>query len=199
MYCGKCGTNVPEGAKFCPSCGANLSSRYTTANGSSQYQSNPYQNQSNPYQYQNNQYQNNQYQNYQYQNNQYQYQYTQAQPGVGFVEAIKRFFTHYADFNGRARRSEYWYVVLFNALVSIVLVGISINANSISILSSLWSIATFVPSLALCVRRLHDVGKGWTWLLWVLLPIAGPIILLVQYCKDSEPGANQYGPSPKYL
>lgn len=191
MYCGRCGTNVPEGAKFCPSCGAELSSRYTTANGSSQEQGSPYRNQSNPYQYQNRQYQNDPYQSG-------QYRYTQEQPGVSFPEAIKRFFTHYADFSGRSRRSEYWYVILFNMIVSTVLTAVFKDANGISIVASLWSIAILIPSLALCVRRLHDAGKGGVWLLWILLPIAGPIILLVQYCKDSEPGANQYGPSPKY-
>lgn len=63
-------------------------------------------------------------------------------------------------------------------------------------ISNLWSLAILVPNLALSVRRLHDVGKSWVWILWSFLPIVGQIILLIQYCKDSAP-ANQWGPNPK--
>lgn len=69
----------------------------------------------------------------------------------------------------------------------------------LAFLGTLWSVGTLVPSLALCVRRLHDVGKRGTWFLFILLPIAGPIILLVQYCTDSNQGVNPYGPSSKYM
>lgn len=124
--------------------------------------------------------------------------YMQTLPPVGFVDAVKSYFTHYADFSGRARRSEYWYAVLFQILVTAVLGAIASGSEGLGILTTLWSIATFVPGLAVCVRRLHDVGKSGVWYLWLVLPIAGGIILLVQYCKDSEAGPNQYGPSPKY-
>lgn len=125
--------------------------------------------------------------------------YTQTLPPVRFVDAVKSFFNHYADFSGRSRRSEYWYVVLFNIIVAAVLGMLLSISDGFAILSTLWSIGTIVPGLALCVRRLHDVGKSGAWFLWILLPIAGPIILLVQYCTDSQQGPNQYGPSPKYL
>lgn len=131
----------------------------------------------------------------QYQNG---YYYGQPAPSIGFIDAVVRCFTHYADFSGRARRSEYWYVFLLQIIVSAVLGMLVSISDGFSILSMLWSIGTLVPGLALCVRRLHDVGKSGIWLLWILLPIIGPIILLVQYCADSQHGPNQYGPSPKY-
>lgn len=132
-------------------------------------------------------------------NGQGQVGYGQTAPSIGFVDAVKSFFNHYADFNGRARRSEYWYVVLFQILMVFVFGILASISGSLGFLYTLWCLGTLVPGLALCVRRLHDVGKSGVWFLWILLPIAGPIILLVQYFTDSQPGANQYGPSPKYM
>jgi uncharacterized membrane protein YhaH (DUF805 family) len=83
----------------------------------------------------------------------------------------------YTVFTGRARRAEYWYFVLFNAIISIILgilgkaIGIfNITMGTIgsemNILSAIYGLAVFLPSLAVCVRRLHDVGKsGWMILL----------------------------------
>ncbi len=112
---------------------------------------------------------------------------------VGFLEAVALFFSRYADFKGRSRRSEYWWVMLFNVIVSVVLV---LLPDSLAFLSSLWSLAILVPSLAICIRRLHDVGKSGWWYLFILIPLVGGIILLVQFCKDSTED-NQWGPNPK--
>ena len=112
---------------------------------------------------------------------------------------------HYADFNGRARRSEYWYFVLFNFIVSIliglllgVIAGV-LNVPALVYLAYLWSLAVFIPSLAVSVRRLHDIGRSGWWLLLSLIPLVGAIILIIWYCTDSQPGANQYGPNPKEM
>lgn len=130
---------------------------------------------------------------------------------MGFIDAIKNVFSHYADFNGRARRSEYWYFTLFNIIVSSALSGIGrflayllpltsefqqdIIAESLSVI---WSIAILIPSIALVVRRLHDIGKsGWSYLV-ILIPIVGFFIILVWVCTDSDRGMNEYGDSPKY-
>ena len=117
-----------------------------------------------------------------------------------FTEAVKSVFSKYATFSGRARRSEYWYFVIFAVLVSIVVeaVGKLIGgANFAKVLSGIWSLVILVPSLALDWRRLHDIGKsGWWWLLG-FVPVVGWIILIVWACKDSDPGENQYGPNPK--
>ena len=112
---------------------------------------------------------------------------------------------HYADFTGRARRSEYWYFVLFNFIVSI-LIGLSLgviagllNVPALVYLAYLWSLAVFIPSLAVSVRRLHDIGRSGWWLLLSLIPLVGSIILIIWHCTDSQPGANQYGPNPKEM
>ena len=109
---------------------------------------------------------------------------------VSFIDAIKLAFTHYADFKGRSRRSEYWWFALFNMIVGFILGAV------LSDFSWIWELAVLVPSLALCVRRLHDVGKSGWYYLWMLLPLVGWIMVLVQFCKDSTED-NQWGPNPK--
>lgn len=121
---------------------------------------------------------------------------------MSFGAAISSFFTKYATFSGRARRSEFWYVVLFTTLVSIVISivapGPFMDFNGVmvqqqSMLSNLWSLATLVPSLALTWRRLHDVNKSGNYFFFVFLPIVGWIILFIQLVKDSAAGENVYG------
>ena len=110
---------------------------------------------------------------------------------VSFVEAVKLYFTRYADFKGRSRRSEYWWVVLFNMLVSTVI------GMTIADLAAVWSLITLIPSLALCIRRLHDTGRSGWWVLINLIPLVGSIIMIVFLCQDSTED-NQWGPNPKY-
>ena len=110
----------------------------------------------------------------------------------------------YVDFKGRARRAEYWNFVLFNVLISIALtlidifiIGIDPFAGESGILSNLYSLAVFLPSLGVLVRRLHDVGKsGWFFLI-VLIPLIGAIWLLILLFIDGEQGENKWGPNPK--
>lgn len=115
---------------------------------------------------------------------------------MSFVDAVKSVFTQYVGFNGRARRSEYWYFFLFNFIVALVLsvIGQAIGSN---ILSTLWSLAVLLPGIAVGIRRLHDINKSGWWLLISLVPIVGTILVIVWCCKDSDPGENQYGPNPK--
>ena len=98
------------------------------------------------------------------------------------------FFKNYANFQGRASKSEYWWVFLFNIIVSFT-VGL------IPVLGSIISLALFIPGLSLFIRRLHDTGKAWPYIFMGLIPIAGAIILIIQLVKDSE-GDNQWGPGP---
>jgi uncharacterized membrane protein YhaH (DUF805 family) len=109
----------------------------------------------------------------------------------------------FAQFSGRSRRKEYWMFFLFNTLIGIVLygAGLALRANGIGkILLGLYFVylvAVIIPCLAVSVRRLHDTGKsGWLFLL-ILIPIVGPIILLVFFMVAGNPGANEYGPDPK--
>lgn len=114
----------------------------------------------------------------------------QDKESVGIVEATKLFFVRYADFGGRSRRSEYWW-----ASLAIGLIGGMLSVV-VPELSGLWSLAILVPSIAICVRRLHDIGKSGWWYLLILIPLVGTILLLIWYCTDST-GDNQWGPNPK--
>ena len=173
MFCKNCGNIMNDDEKFCKSCGAPAP-----------------QPQQNNYGYQQNSYQQPQQGGYGYQQNGYQSY--QAKPGVSFGDAIRLYFSNFTNFNGRARRSEYWYASLFVFLVNLVVGMVAPD------LAGILSLVFFLPSLSVAIRRLHDVGKSGWFYLWILLPLAGSIILLIQFCKDSVPGANQYGPSTKY-
>lgn len=109
---------------------------------------------------------------------------------MGFMEAVKACFAKYATFDGRACRSEYWYWVLFNFLVGIFL-------GWIPYLGTILSILFILPSIAVSVRRLHDIGKSGWWYLLSIIPIIGWVAMIYFCVLDSQPGVNQYGPNPK--
>jgi uncharacterized membrane protein YhaH (DUF805 family) len=117
---------------------------------------------------------------------------------MGFVDAIKSGFNNYVNFQGRARRSEYWFWFLFTFLLSIV-ASIIDGVLGIYLLAGLAMLATILPSIAVGVRRLHDTGRSGFWLFIALIPLVGAIVLIIFYVSDSQPGANQYGPNPKGL
>ena len=125
-------------------------------------------------------------------------------PGVGFVEAIQICFSKYATFEGRARRSEYWFYTLFIWAVQMILYILGIirlgksPEDGTNILMSIFSLATLLPSLAVFWRRMHDIGKSGAWFFLNLVPCIGSIVLLVFEITDSQPGENQFGMSPKY-
>lgn len=102
-----------------------------------------------------------------------------------FIDPIKN---HYADFDGRVGRQEYWMFFLFNCLLSF-----AFEILSLQVLSMVMSLALFIPSIALASRRLHDAGRsGWWQLLW-LIPIVGWIIIIVWLATKTEPIDNMYG------
>ena len=135
---------------------------------------------------------------------------------MSFGQAVSTCFKKYAVFKGRASRSEFWYWVLFYVLVSIVLnivdslFGWQINTisntetgNSLTTvynagwLSAIWALVVLLPTLAVSVRRLHDVGKsGWWWWLGVICCIGPLILIFAFYIKEGEAGDNKYGPPP---
>ena len=114
-------------------------------------------------------------------------------------------FSKYFQFQGRARRAEYWWFTLFNMLISIAITVVEIGAGLTDLeatygpLSTLYLLALFFPTLALGVRRLHDIGRSGWWLLIGIIPLIGIVVLLIFVCTDSERGENAFGPSPKYL
>ena len=117
-------------------------------------------------------------------------------------------FENYANFKGRARRSEYWYFALANGLISILLIVIGAIIGAIfgdavtgGIIGyaffGLYTLATIIPTLAAVVRRLHDVGKsGWFYFI-SLVPLVGSIWLLVLLFTEGDSGPNDYGQDPK--
>ncbi|MEO0038892.1 MAG: hypothetical protein RIQ59_2103 [Bacteroidota bacterium] len=114
-------------------------------------------------------------------------------------------FENYANFSGRARRSEYWYFALMNLIVLAVaavldnLLGLTFGILPYGYLYLFCALAVFIPGLAVAVRRLHDVGKsGWFYFI-VLIPLAGAIWLLVLFCTEGEPNENKYGANPKAI
>ncbi len=109
-----------------------------------------------------------------------------------YLEVLKK----YAVFSGRARRREFWFFVLFNFIIMIILMIIAQAINS-AILSTIYSLAVLIPSIAVTVRRLHDTDRTGWWILIGLIPIIGAIILIIFAVLDSQKGENKYGPSPK--
>jgi len=109
----------------------------------------------------------------------------------------------YAVFSGRARRKEYWMFVLFNMIFTVVamlldnLLGIAIEDVGYGPIYLIYGLAIILPSLAVLVRRLHDIGKSGWWFFINLVPFIGSIWLLVLLATDSQPGVNAYGPNPK--
>jgi uncharacterized membrane protein YhaH (DUF805 family) len=116
-----------------------------------------------------------------------------------FLAALKK----YAVFEGRARRREYWFFVLFYIIIAVLLafvdgmLGLGGSKGGPGILSGVFGLAMIVPSLAVAVRRLHDIGRTGWWVLIGLVPLVGAIVLLVFALMDSQPGQNDYGPNPK--
>lgn len=115
---------------------------------------------------------------------------------MSFTDAVSTVLTKkYADFSGRARRSEFWWFFLLSVVVLVLAYSLSLALETI-IPYAVAALALLVPTLAAQVRRLHDTGRtGWLVLIG-LIPFAG-FLLLFWYAGDSEPGANAYGPSPK--
>lgn len=117
---------------------------------------------------------------------------------VNLTQAVRSVFGNYANFSGRARRSEYWYWSLATIIAVVVLEVIASASRSVGmVLLAIYWLATVVPGLAVSVRRLHDTNRSGWWILLSLVPLVGAIVLLVFMCSDSTSGSNQYGASPK--
>jgi len=118
-----------------------------------------------------------------------------------FSQALSK----YADFSGRARRKEYWYFslalfisyILAGAVDTFLHLGFSEEPGfSRGWLSLAVSLFFLIPSLSVSIRRLHDLDKSGWWLLLQLIPLIGPIIVLVWFCFQGTTGSNRFGPDP---
>jgi uncharacterized membrane protein YhaH (DUF805 family) len=114
---------------------------------------------------------------------------------MSFGEAISTCFRKYAVFSGRAARPEYWFWVLFQVLLIIVLSIVEglLFSKPGGVLSSIASLALLLPSLAVGARRLHDTDKSGWWLLIGLVPFIGAIVLVVFFCLQGTMGPNRFG------
>lgn len=116
-----------------------------------------------------------------------------------YIEVLKK----YAVFNGRARRKEYWYFILFHMIISLVvgvidgLTGSFSGEVGVGLLGAIYALALLIPSIAVIVRRLHDTDRSGWWILISLIPLIGTIVLIVFLVLDSTPGANRFGENPK--
>ncbi|MFC7774687.1 DUF805 domain-containing protein [Flavobacterium sp. GCM10027622] len=113
-------------------------------------------------------------------------------------------FNNYVNFNGRARRKEYWYFTLVHVSIMILVVliggvlsgGKEPNGFFVALLG-VYLLLTFIPSVAVTIRRLHDVNvSGWFYLINII-PYVGAFILFVFACTNGITGTNRYGPDPK--
>ena len=105
---------------------------------------------------------------------------------MDFVTAVKTcVMQKYCCFEGRARRSEYWWFCLLSCV-----------CGFIPIIGFIASLALLLPALGVCVRRLHDTGRSGWWLLLALIPLVN-LVLIYFYICDSQPGDNKWGANPK--
>lgn len=114
---------------------------------------------------------------------------------MGFTEAIQSGFDHYTKFDGRASRPAFWWWFLFTVLAGIAanIIGAIVGTQVIGYLVSL---ALFLPTLSVSIRRLHDTGRSGWWYLLIFIPILGWIALLIFYLQEGDDAPNEYGPPP---
>lgn len=126
----------------------------------------------------------------------YQYQ-------VSFSQAVRMAFDSYCRFQGRSSRSEYWWWVLFVAILSFcigIIEGIlGFSMTAVRTTSGILSLVLLLPGLGLSVRRLHDIGKSGWWILLGFIPVVGAIILITWFARNSEMTENRYGPMPNMV
>ncbi len=113
----------------------------------------------------------------------------------------------YADFSGRARRKEYWMFVLFHCIIVIFIMclGFYLNGDTyndepnytLMTIVGAYILVTLIPSIAVTVRRLHDIGKSGTWYFISFIPYIGGFWLLILTCMDGENKPNKWGENPK--
>lgn len=124
-------------------------------------------------------------------------QYNKMSQNIAFMDAVKACFSKYADFNGRSPRAEYWYFTLFNVAVFILLVVLAtVIGKLFMFVYYAYMLAILVPSIAVSIRRMHDIGRSGLWVLISLVPMIGSIWFIVLAALPSQLGPNKFGPNP---
>lgn len=112
---------------------------------------------------------------------------------MNFADAVKSVLTtNYANFNGRARPSEFWWYALFNLIVAAVFTILIMIVPAIVYLDYLYLLAVLIPGIAVGVRRLHDLDKSGWWLL-ITVTLIGAFVLLYWFTQPGTPSSNKYG------
>jgi uncharacterized membrane protein YhaH (DUF805 family) len=111
-----------------------------------------------------------------------------------FTDAVRYGLKNYAVFAGRAGRSTFWYWVVFTVIMAVI-AGIIDNGLNATIAGPLVNLGLLLPNVGMSVRRLHDIGKSWKWILLALIPVLGWIYLIYLYVQPSE-GPNEFGTGP---
>lgn len=111
----------------------------------------------------------------------------------GYLATLKK----YADFRGRARRTEYWLFFLFNLVIATLLGVVDFFLGTLGALGALFALAILIPSIAVAARRMHDTNRSGWWLLIAFIPVIGTIALIIFLLLDSDPGENRFGSNPK--
>jgi len=120
---------------------------------------------------------------------------------MGFVEAIQSGLNNYVNFSGRASRSEMWFWILFQLLATIVAAMVSgilaaIIGNAGWVIYTIVILGLILPTLAVEIRRLHDLDRSGWWFFITLVPFVGAIILLIFFCTEGTRGPNRFGSNP---
>lgn len=110
-----------------------------------------------------------------------------------YIDVLKK----WKDFDGRARRREYWMFVLFMAIFAIVAGIIDGILGTVCVFVGLYYLAMLLPMIAVSVRRMHDIGKSGWWLFITFVPVIGSLWYLFLTIQDGQLGSNQYGENPK--
>lgn len=117
-----------------------------------------------------------------------------------FLDALK----NYVNFTGRATRQQYWMYILFYILFYFIAVMLDINLGQFDeeemtgFISTIYTFGLLLPTIAILARRLHDIGRSSWWILLILIPVAGSLVILIFTLIDSQKGENEYGMSLKY-
>jgi uncharacterized membrane protein YhaH (DUF805 family) len=114
---------------------------------------------------------------------------------MGFGQAISTGFSKYFNFTDRACRSEFWYWTLFTFIVGIVTALIDTKLDT-QLVNGLFQLVTIIPSIAIGVRRLHDIDRTGWWILISFVPLVGFILLVVWWATKGTDGPNRFGPDP---
>jgi len=117
-----------------------------------------------------------------------------------FLDALK----NYVNFTGRATRQQYWMYILFYIVFYFIAVTLDINLGQFDkekmngFISTVYTFGLLLPTVAILARRLHDIGRSSWWILLILIPVVGSLVILTFTLMDSQKGENEYGVSLKY-